>query len=129
MMAPAEAITIVDVRTEEDILDVLRNTKGLIAQEILLQKSDFLSKGGLVLVGDIYMESHRFFVRSGSAKKTEICRRTALIQTSTHATLNGRFQRLPSLSSLLIETVLSQVLLRRQNFSGVNKLLPWLRNH
>lgn len=36
MIAPAEAITIVDVRTEEDILEALNDPNQLIVQKTLL---------------------------------------------------------------------------------------------
>lgn len=39
MIAPAEAITIVDVRTEEDILEVLNDIDQLLAQNTLLLTS------------------------------------------------------------------------------------------
>ena len=38
MIAPAETTTIVDVRTEEDILELLNDTNRLIAQAFCLSK-------------------------------------------------------------------------------------------
>lgn len=60
MIAPAETTTIVDVRTEEDILEVLNDTNRLIAQAFCRSKCVLCWKGRILDV-DVDRESHELF--------------------------------------------------------------------
>lgn len=60
MIAPAETTTIVDVRTEEDILEVLNDTNRLIAQAFYRSKCVLCWKSRILDV-DVDTESHELF--------------------------------------------------------------------
>lgn len=60
MIAPAETTTIVDVRTEEDILEVLNDTNRLIGQAFCRSKCVLCWKGRISDV-DVDTGSHELF--------------------------------------------------------------------
>lgn len=90
MIAPAEAITIVDVRTEEDILEVLNDLDQLLAQNTLLLTSLILCEK-LDSSCRCVIECHYFLVKIPSFK---ICRLNAGTKASRHAAFNSRYHNM-----------------------------------